>query len=105
MFHFQNNSALHALINSPLVCSHKWDTLTERAIGQSLPSLDAFVLGVFNSVETQINDDAINNNNNNSNSNNNNEPITANFHKAMQQASRQTKDIEFCTVDPPSPFQ
>jgi hypothetical protein len=101
MFHFQNNSTLHVLINSPLVYSHKWDTLIEQAIGQSLPSLDAFVLGVFNSCETQINNNTINDNNSNSN----NKPSTTNFHKAMQKASRQTKDIEFCTVDPPSPFQ
>jgi hypothetical protein len=40
--HFQNNSTLHVLFNSPLVCSRKWDIFMEQAIGQSLRSLDVF---------------------------------------------------------------
>jgi hypothetical protein len=86
-FHFQNNSTLHVLINSPLVYSRKWDTFMEQAIGQSLKSLDAFVLGVFNGCYI------------------NNTTKPTNFSKAMLEASRKNQDIEFCTVDPPSAWK
>ena len=82
-FHFQNNSTLHVLINSPLVYSRKWEKFMEQVIGQSLQSLDAFVLGVFNSCEI-------------------NTTKPTNFHKAMLEANRRNKDIEYCTIKPPS---
>lgn len=82
-FHFQNNSTLHVLINSPLAYSRKWDKFMEQVIGQSLQSLDAFVLGVFNGCEI-------------------NATKPTNFHKVMLEANRRNKDIEFCTINPPS---
>ena len=49
--HFHNGATLISLTNNPVMYSKNWESLVEGIIGQPLSSLDAIVLGQFNSYK------------------------------------------------------
>lgn len=49
--HFHNGATLISLTNNPVMYSKYWASLVEGIIGQPLSSLDAIVLGKFNSYQ------------------------------------------------------
>lgn len=49
-YHFDNNSTLTIVFNTPLLYSRKWPWLLEQALHRALSSYDAIVFGEFNSI-------------------------------------------------------
>ena len=46
---FENNSTLITLTNIPIVYSDEWKSILEQVLGRSMDTMDAIVLGKFNS--------------------------------------------------------